>query len=288
MQTLYIDVYFLINFTVDFLSLYFSSLFSKVPTSSKRLLISATLGAVAAVFIIFLPEIPILKMASLLLSMCLFGYIAVNKVSFKRRARFIISFFIFEALVGGVVSFLWDTFDKYLYDNISSADSAPINRKMLFFSVIILILVGVFKMIVSFFSNIVSEGTAEVEIRYCDKTVRCEAFIDSGNLAKDPMDMQPVIFIKEELAVKLLPNNLINLCDPDTLSRDVRKRIRLIPVSRGGVTHVLTGIKVDSIFICKEKELVPISATIAIDKEKGSYDGFFVLLPSRVACDAEL
>ncbi len=288
MQTLYIDVYFLINFTVDLLALYFSSIFSKVPTNTKRLLISAFIGAVAAVFIIFLPEIPILKMLVSAVSLAILGYFATVKVSLKRHGRFIISFLIFEALVGGAVSFLWDIFDKYLYDALAEAEGAPVNRKMLFFSVIILILVGVFRMIVSFFSNIVGEGSAELEIKYFDRILKCEAFVDSGNLAVDPMDMQPIIFIKADYAKKLLPENVINLTDPDNLSRDVRKRIRLIPVSRGGVTHVLTGIKVDSIDICKGECKAKISATLAIDKEEGNYGGFFALIPSSVVANAEI
>ncbi len=288
MQTLYIDVYFLINFTVDLLTLYFSTLFSRVPTNIKRLLIAAILGAAAAVFIIFLPEIPMLKMLVSAVSVCIFGYVATERISIKRRIKFIISFFIFEALVGGCVSYIWGIFDKYLYDKFSSAESVPINRKILFLAVILLISIGVFRMIVSFFSNIVNAGSAELEIKCLDKTIKCEAFVDSGNLAVDPMDMQPIIFIKEELACELLPNNVVNLRDPDTLSRDMRKRIRLIPVSRGGVTHVLTGIKVDEINICKEDKRAGVTATLAIDKEKGSYGGFSVLIPSGVVSDAEL
>ncbi len=288
MQTLYIDVYFLINFTVDFLALYFASLFSKVPTNTCKLVVSSLLGALSAVFIIFLPEVPMYKMAASAVSLILIGYFSTVKVSGLRHLRFTVSFIIFEALVGGFVSWLWDVFDRYLYDALSSAESAPVNRKMLFFSVIVLILVGVFKMIVSFFSNIVGEGSVELEIKCLGKSIKCEAFVDSGNLAVDPMDMQPILFVKKELARKLLPENVIDLTDPDSLSRDVRKRIRLIPVSRGGVTHVLTGIKADSIDICKGERRDAVLATLAIDKEEGSYGGFFALIPSGIVGNAQI
>ena len=46
----YIDAYFLINFTVDFLALYFAVRLSKVKTTFFRLFSLCTLGAVIAVF----------------------------------------------------------------------------------------------------------------------------------------------------------------------------------------------------------------------------------------------
>lgn len=282
MQTLYVDIYFLINFTVDFLSLYFASLFSKVPCNMKRLVFSSFLGAISAIGIIFLPEIPIIKMAVSVVALVLCGFAATLPVSLKRRGKFIVSFLIFQAMTGGIVSFLWHIFDIYLYDALSSSAGAPINRKMLSFSVIVLISIGVFKMIVSFFSNIVGEGSVELEIKYYGKEIRCEAFVDSGNLAIDPMDMRPILFIKEELASELFPQNVVRLTDPDSLDRDVRRRIRLIPVSRGGVTHVLTGVKVDGVTVCRGDARETVAVTVAIDKEYGSYGGFSALIPASV------
>ena len=282
MQTLYIDVYILINFTVDFLSLYFASLFSKVPSGTKRLVLSSAFGAFSAVLIIFLPEIPIIKMLTSFLSLVVCGMIATLAVSLKRRVRFVLSFLIFQAMVGGIVSYLWYIFDVWLYDVLSLSGGAPVNRKMLLFSVIVLISIGVFKMIVSFFSNIVGDGSVELEIKYFDKELICEAFIDSGNLAIDPMDMRPILFIKEELAKNIFPENVVSLSDPDALDRNVRRRIRLIPVSRGGVTHVLTGVKVDGVNICRGDVREPVAVTVAIDKERGSYGGFSALIPSSV------
>ena len=287
MQTLYIDVYFLVNFTVDFLALYFSIAFSKVPSSTKRLLAAAIIASLVAVIAVLLPEIAFLKLLVSGGGLILAVFVATFSVSIKRRARFLFAFLIFEALLGGAVSYVWGIFDKYLYDSIASSGGAPVNRKLLIFSVIVLISIGVFKMIVSFFSNIVSEGSVELEICCFDKKIKTEAFIDSGNLAIDPMDMQPVLFIKETLAKDLLPENIIDLRDPDALDRSVRKRIRLIPVSRGGVTHVLTGVKADSVSVCDGEKSYPVAVTLAIDKEKGSYDGFFALISSGVVGNAK-
>ena len=135
-------------------------------------------------------------------------------------------------------------------------------------------------MIVSFFSNIESEGSVEIEIDFLGKKQRIQAFIDSGNLAVDPMDMRPVLLLKKEKAKYILPENIIELSDPDALNRDIRKRIRLIPITRGGVTHVLTGIKADSVKIIKNGNAEELFVTVAIDKEGGTYGGYSALMPS--------
>lgn len=279
-MTLYVDVYFLINFTVDILALYFAAIFSKVPTSTRRLIISAVIGAFFAIGIVFLPEIVLLKFITSAISLFIIGYIATKPVKIIRKIKFIFSFLIFEALLGGFVSFFWGILDGGFAHFFNGIEGGAVNRKMLFFSIIVLLCIGVFKMLVSFFSNIQSEGNVQIEISFLDKTATFEAFIDSGNLALDPMDMSPIMLLKKDVAIKLLPESIINLTDPDIIDRKARKRIRLIPVSMGGATHVLTGVKADSVRVIKEGKADEINVTLAIDKEGGNFGGYGALIPA--------
>lgn len=287
MQTLYIDVYFLVNFTVDLLSLYYASVFSKVPSSIKRIVLAALIASASAVCVVFLGDQKLLGVAISSAGLVLSIFIGSVKVSFKRRVKFMISFLIFEALFGGGVNFVWGILDEHLYDAIASESTPPVNRKMLLFALVVLVFLGVFKMIVSFFSSIVSEGSVNLEIEFFDKKISLEAFVDSGNLAVDPMDMQPIILIKKDMAKRFLPLNIVELKDPDSIENHIRRRIRLVPISRGGVTHVLTGIKADNVKIIDEKTSIPIAVTLAIDKEEGSYGGYYALIPSGVVGDAK-
>ena len=286
MKTLYIDVYFLINFTVDILSLYFAARFSKIPTNARRLIASATVGALVACGVILLPEYNVIKFVFATVGLVAMGFIAPKGVKTRRRVKYIFAFLIFEALVGGCVYFLWGILDKYLYGFFVGAEGGAVNRKMLFLSLIILLSIGVFKMLVSFFSNIEGERSVEVEICFFDKRAVVTAFVDSGNLAVDPMDMSPVLLIKKDFAKRILPQNIEDLCDIDSLDRGVKKRIRLIPVSRGDKTHVLVGVKADSVKLIRGDSSEQISVTLAIDKEGGSFGGFEALIPSAVLNNA--
>lgn len=286
MRTLYIDVYFLINFTVDILSLYFAAMFSKTPTSTKRLIISSIIGATVAVAAVFLPEVPIIKFTFAAAGLLIMGYIAPKPMRLRRKIKFIFSFLIFTALTGGAVTFIWSLFDKYSGAIFAEASGGVVNRKMLLLSIILLLSIGVFKMLVSFFSSNESESSVELEITFLDNTAIVSAFVDSGNLAVDPMDMSPVLLIKENVAKSILPENIVDLCNVDSLDRNIKKRIRLIPVSRGGATHVLVGVKADGVRVINGENKEEIRVTLAVDKEGGSFGGFGALMPSAALDNA--
>ncbi len=285
MQTLYVDVYFLINFTVDFIALYFATGLAKVPTSTVRLLIGSVIGAFFSVAYVLSPEIPIVKLVISCLGLLITVSSSIKRVSLVRKIKTVFSFLIFGALLGAAVYYIYGLMDKYLYSYLDGSRGSAENPKIIMFSLIVLLSIGVFKMLVSFFRNIESEGSGELEISVFGKTVRAEAFFDSGNLAIDPMDMRPILFIKEELAKRLLPKEVIELTDPDKLDRDIKKRIRLIPISRGTSTRVLTGIRADSVKLLRNNQAEELYVTLAIDNEGGNYGGFSALLPSSAIND---
>lgn len=280
MRTLYIDVYFLINFTVDILSLYFAASFSSVPTSKKRILIAALLASVFAIIDVLYIDNSLLKLLFSLMCLMCISFVSTGRISIIRKIRMALSFLIFSALVGGGVNFLWGIFDKYINSNIGESSSGyGVNRKLLIIAIVIFLSIGVFKLLVAFFGKSYSAGgTVQIEISYFEKNIKVEAFIDTGNLAFDPMDASPIVFLKRNMADMLLPKEMIELRDPDMLSKKDRKRIRLIPISANGKTAVVTGFKADCVKVWHDKKSELIRATIAIDKEGGSYGGYFALI----------
>mgnify|MGYP003299422300 CR=1 FL=1 len=285
MKTFYIDVYFLINFTVDVLAFYFAAFFGKVPTTSLRLCVAAALAGAVATAGVFLPDIPAVKLLFFSVSFAIVGAIATKKVSLKRKIKFLLAFLMFSALVGAGAYFLFGVFEGLLSDSLAEVGESTVNRKLLVFSIIILLSIGVFKMFVSVFSSNQTERHVEVEIIFLGKSITLEAFVDSGNLAIDPMDMRPILILKEKSARDIFSREIIELSDPDALSRNVRKRIRLIPVSRGGETHVLTGVRVDSVYVGHDRK-DEVSVTVAIDKEGGDFGGYYALMPAAAIGDA--
>ena len=276
LKTLYIDIYFLINFTIDLIALYFAALFVKIKVSNINMILSAALGALSSCLIIFL-EGSILYILFSIISILLMIVLCAFSVTVKRKVIFGFSFIIFLSVFGGIVSFLWETlsdvFSKY------SIKNDDVNRKMLFLSLIILLSIGVCKMMIAVLKSGKIETKVMLRIKFLGKECSTEALIDTGNLAIDPLRMKPILLIKKKLAQLFIPTNVIELIDVDLLEKDIKKKIILVPLSKNGSTHMYVGIVPDCVTVYHKDREEAIDVTVVIDKEGGDFGGFMALMP---------
>lgn len=283
MKTLYIDIYFLVNFTVDIISLHFAALFSKIKVSNRRLLFSALVGGIVACLTV-LVDYPLIDIVVFTCTIVFASIFCGNNAGPKGKAAFGISLIVFLSLVGGMVSFVWnmleDAFSDYLIEN------DVVNRKMLFFALIALLSIGVFKMLIAVMNFGKVEAVAEINIEFMGRSSQSMAWVDTGNLALDPLGMKPVLIIKKELAERFVPQNIINLTDVDLLDRGVKKKIRLVPLAKNGVTHVYIGFVPDKVEVRYNNRLSYVDVTIVIDKEGGDFGGYLALMPFSAISNA--
>ena len=282
MKTLYIDVYFMINFTVDMLAVFIAIKMVHLKPSIKRLIISGLLGATLAIIELFVKnEIWNVLLAAIFV--ILITLICAKEASFLRKIKFLISFYIAAFLISGGVNYIYGLMDKHLKDLLINTEGSA-NRKALVFSLIILMMIGALRLFIMIFSNSINQKSARVLIELGSKSLGVDALIDTGNLVKDPMNMNPVIFIKKDYAKKIFPNEIIELSNLDSLSTEFRKRIRLVPVTRNSQTHVMTGVRVDRVMVFNGNSKEAIEATIVIDKEEGTFGGYYALAPYVAVC----
>lgn len=277
MTTLYIDVYFLINFTVDILAACLSVKFLRIRTDIKRLIIIGAVGALCACLDVFL-ETRLFRSLNMLAFIAFFCFAIANGITISRRIKACAAFIASEIMIGGTVSFGYTLLDKYLSPYLSVTDNESGNRGALVFSILILFAIGVSRLLMFLFMGTGSERNVKIRIEIEDKFIETEALVDTGNLVRDPMNMYPVLFIKEKIAEKIFPKNVVELSRVDCLGESYKKRIRLIPVTRNGQTHVLTGVRPDRVVMEGKKD--EINVTLAIDKEGGDYGGYEALMPS--------
>lgn len=285
MQVLYIDVYFLINLTVDLLALFLAMRLTSAVTSPPRLLACSVLGAFCSVGDVLMPDLVLLRVANICVFLLLLGRFAIKRGSVMRRVRLTVMFFIIEALLCGLVHFVYTMLDRAMDGVNTDGIGGAGNRGMLVFAVIILICVGVLRLVIMLFSRSGGVKRARVRILFNGKEHELEAFVDSGNLVRDPMGMCPVVFIKGTLAKAIAPGIATELCDIGGLDESLKRRIRFIPITRGGGTHVLVGLRADGFLVyCGSWQEVDV--TLAIDNEGGNYDGLDILVPSVVIDNA--
>ncbi|MBE6644437.1 MAG: hypothetical protein E7612_03550 [Ruminococcaceae bacterium] len=278
MKTLYIDIYFLINFTVDLLALYFSALFYKLPITTVRLMLSAFIGAAYAVFGILLLENSVYMYPISVLILITMIIIITKGSHIYRKIKYCILFLVFEILIGGLVFYGYTSLDKFepLKNFISEENE---NKKLILLSVLILFSIGVLKLIISLFNGTRCHKSVKLIVEYNGEKKSIDAFVDSGNLAVDPFDKTPVMLIGQKLANEIYGNDsekIYSICEIDA---SLKKKIKIIPVSFGAEKKILYGIKPDFVYVKTKTNEERISLTIAIDKEGGCYGGYNALIP---------
>ena len=277
MKALYIDVYFLINFCVDFLALHFASRFAKISTGNIRLITASSLGGVYAVLLALMPQSNALFTLLSIIFIFLMVFIVAKGASTTRKVKYLVAFLVFEILIGGLVYYAYLTLDIFFPSSIES--STPTNRRLLLFAVIILLIMGVFRLLLSLFNNISAEKSVTLKLKIFGKSAEVCALIDSGNLVRDPMDMSPVMLIKRKAAEERFPKTVKCLMGDGIYCDEVKKRIRLIPVKFGTSTRILKAICPERVSVIAKGKEEEIRITIAIDEEGDSYGGFEALVP---------
>jgi stage II sporulation protein GA (sporulation sigma-E factor processing peptidase) len=187
--------------------------------------------------------------------------------------------------IGGGVYYGYLLLERYLSQYFTDDIGGAERRDIIILSTLILFVIGVLKLLIMLFGMERHIKSVRVKIEIADRSIEVDALVDSGNLVRDPMSMNPVLFVKRNLAGKLLPINIIELTNIDDLECSLRKRIRLIPVTKNGNTHVMTGVRTDRVAILGADGEDEVRVTLAIDKEEGSYGGYEALLPVAVVED---
>lgn len=284
MQTLYIDVYFLINFSIDLLSLYFAARIAKLSTTVMRILIAAGVGAAIAIANIFVSMVWI-GYLGLFLGFVIMIIIAAGRVSLYRKIKYAFCFSVVEMLVGGFVYFMYEFLDERLVGLIDAETGGGENRSLLLFALIVLMSIGVFKCLISVFTF--SSGTSYVKVRVemLGRNFTGEALVDSGNTASDPLDNRSVMLLSVDAAEKLLGTSATEMKETSSLPCELKKRVRFIPVSFGGVKKVLVGFRPDSVRVLTDGKEETIDVTLAIDTEGGKYGGTNMLVAAAAIRD---
>ena len=146
------------------------------------------------------------------------------------------------------------------------------------FSVILLLSMGVIKLLFTIFDGNVSERNVHIRIEMGNKQIECNALVDSGNLAKDPVDETPVLLIKRDVAEGLFVGGIPELHNGN-FPEKYKRYIRLIPVNLGEKNEILLGFRPDRVYVIGKKREERIKITIALDNNGGTYGGFEALMP---------
>ncbi len=258
--TVFADVLFIINFSMDFLSLYISGKILHLEMKKRKLIFSSVIGGIYGVVSLLIKgTLPyILLNVSVYLLMCFTAY---KNIVLSQYIKLCILFYSVSLLMGGAVSASY-TFIDGIMSNIPQTETLTEGRKIPFYAFIAIVTVCAVTAHITgrIFSQSKDIKDAYITAVLGEKTIDMHLLIDSGNLLHEPLSGAPVILVKNEKFKRLTG------CDSTSLfsCEKLLSKLRCIPAQSAGGDMMLYGIIPDKIYIGTKKEKIPMKAVIAV------------------------
>ena len=253
-QTVYADLLFMINFSMDFLCLFLVAKLLARRFSLLRAALASTLGGLYAVAALFLPT-GNMAITALDIFFCLVMCLAAFAGKHERATSLLLitaAYFLASMLLGGIMTAIFNLLNQSAppLDNFSDGRDMP-----LWLFAAVAALSSVITWIGGRFLRTRAQVTsADVEIRLDKRKMTMRAMCDSGNLLRDSISGKPVIVSDTRHAAVLLPLDCPPIADWNaeviaTLPTSIASRVRVIPIETATSEKIIYAIRPDSIVI---------------------------------------
>ena len=275
-----------INFSMDFLSLYITSKLLHIKPNHFKLSLSAITGALYALAILFFNPNVFINFIFSILTAFLLSLIAFGKQTIKNNIKNTCVFFAVNFALGGGITAICNTLNIWKNSrNIMINGTFDVLYGDLPFGLLIIlaIICGLF----SFLSGKIirkrnTTKECELIITLNKQSITLKGLIDSGNLLKEPISGKPVIIATFNSLRKIIPIELFDLFKNKGTNIPHKceyiSRIRIIPTSTINDRNVLFGIFPDSVIL--DKKIVDVY--IAITNDKDDFGNFSAIVPNEI------
>ncbi len=255
----YWDMLFLINFFMDYLTIYTSSKLSGIYSSKIKTGIAALIGGVYGIFMF---ENSFMGLIGIFVSVLMI-YIAFSHINVKLVLIFYCNLF----LLGGIAMCL-----NTLFSYAKRIEYMIYTENVLWLTLIgstisVFLICCLFKI---FKRNIIKERQIQkILVSFEGRNIIIAGLMDTGNLLLDPVTGYPVILVFYEKIKEILPDSLKLFLSEDgdlttLLNIKYKNKIRLIPYKTAGNESVLKGFRPDYIILNDDGKRVIKDIVIAV------------------------
>ena len=286
-ESVYVDLFFLINFSMDFLCFFLTArLLHRRPSMLRMLAASAIGGLYAdlALFFVMGRLLSFLLDVGVCALMCLVAFGERKKL--KSLPLYVLVYTAISMALGGMMTALFELFNRTsLLDGVDASEGDGISIWTFF---LLALISGVLTLLGGrFFRKRTAQTRASISVSYGGKTVRLSALTDSGNLLREPLSGKPCIVANVAAMEKILPREIVFAAkhDPTSIERlspQHAKSLRMIPANTATGRGILLGLRAEKITVDCGRGEKAVDATIALSEIGTSADGTDALLPSEL------
>ena len=285
-QTVYIDLYFMINFAMDFLCFYLTSWLLSLRRSLLRTMLASAFGALYACVALLVGMRgvwSILADLAICLLMCAIAYYRPKEA--RAVAVDALVYSAVSILLGGAMTALFYFFNRMGLDRLLGSEEDADGVSVWLFA-----LIAIAGAIGTAFGGRLMRKKAtrracRVSITLGGRTVTLDGICDSGNLLREPISALPCIIIDPEYLDKLIGRgDACAVIDRriEDLSEGICRRVRVIPMRTVGGESVGYGIRADRVSLELGRVIRSVEAFILAANEPISADGARALVPSEL------
>lgn len=291
MQVVYIDVLFLINFSMDYLALRMAGGILHLPSGRFALIGASVLGggyAVAAA--LFAGGVVLSSLIGIAVALLL-CYVAYGRECGRRTFFFLSAlFFVFSWLLGGMITAFYQFLPR-VFENREELLAMLLEgdgKLPLFFGLSLLaaLILALGRRHLTFARPL--SRTVQLTVTEGGRSYTFSAFVDSGNTLCDPLSGRPCVVVSP-LAFAGIPKDILSfstsgLLDIAGLSPESRRRIRLVPSESIGGERLLVGFLPERLTLkTGDGEERAVDAILVLDShQKGGFNGNGALVPSNL------
>lgn len=258
-QTVYADVLFLINFSMDFLVFYICARLAGRRLYPFRSALASALGGAYGVASLFIDTngfiTSVCDVAALIVICC----VAFASKNMRLRDFFgrCILFALISSILGGIMTALSSMLERSGFASLEYESGDDI-------SVWLFALIAAAGGAAAFvggkrMKRIAAAKSADVEIRMNGKRIVIRAMTDTGNMLTDPLSGRAVALCELNAIENLFPAEMINYWRNGEFSSgicsEIASKIRFIPArgALGGKTSLLAAVEPDAVTVINDK-----------------------------------
>ncbi|MCL2213409.1 MAG: sigma-E processing peptidase SpoIIGA [Oscillospiraceae bacterium] len=278
MQAIYGDIFFIINFSMDFLALYLAGKILRRRMRLSLLCLAAGFGGVYSVLALFFAGSSAVATIINIAVFVLMCFIAFGFTSAKAFGLVCLLFVCVSFFLGGAMTAFYNLLNQiFAPGQLSESSANPIQLWHL------AVLAAAAAATALVWGRVTYSKAKKPEVSITltlfGSSTEVIGMVDSGNLLVEPISGRSVIMVKSGVAALLLPPEArdLSLGGITSVPEKLAGRIRMIPTQSVGGHRMIVGILPDKLVVDGiEKE-----GCIGIDQDKeGDYGGFMALVPA--------